>query len=69
VDNSKRRAALALTEAATRLADRPGPVPDEIWDAAARHSGERQLAGIVLMTGITNLSNVTTRQIAGSTLS
>jgi AhpD family alkylhydroperoxidase len=25
------RAALALTEAATRLADRPDPVPDEIW--------------------------------------
>ncbi len=25
------RAALALTEAITRLADRPDPVPDEIW--------------------------------------
>jgi AhpD family alkylhydroperoxidase len=65
------RAALALTEAATRLADRPDPVPDEIWDAAARHYDERQLAGIVLMMGITNLFNrfnVTTRQIAGSTL-
>src|SRR4051794_6367792 len=31
------RAALALTEAATRLADRPDPVPDEIWEEAARH--------------------------------
>jgi AhpD family alkylhydroperoxidase len=65
------RAALALTEAATRLADRPDPVPDEIWDAAARHYDERQLAGIVLMIGITNLFNrfnVSTRQIAGSTL-
>ena len=63
------RAALALTEAATRLADRPDPVPDEIWDAAARHYDERQLAGIVLMIGITNLFNrfnVTTRQIAGT---
>jgi AhpD family alkylhydroperoxidase len=39
------RAALALTEAATRLADRADPVPDEIWDAAARHYDERQLAG------------------------
>src|ERR1700735_4997042 len=29
------RAALALTEAATRLADRPDPVPDEVWDEAA----------------------------------
>jgi AhpD family alkylhydroperoxidase len=65
------RAALALTEAATRLADRPDPVPDQIWDAAARHYDEGQLAGIVLMIGITNLFNrfnVTTRQIAGSTL-
>ncbi len=31
------RAALALTEAVTRLSDRPDPVPDEIWDQAARH--------------------------------
>jgi alkylhydroperoxidase family enzyme len=31
------RAALALAEAATRLADRADPVPDEIWDAAAAH--------------------------------
>jgi AhpD family alkylhydroperoxidase len=28
------RAALAMTEAATRLADRPDTVTDEIWDAA-----------------------------------
>ena len=26
------RAALALTEAVTRLADRPDPVPDEVWE-------------------------------------
>src|ERR1035438_1329366 len=30
------RAALALTEAVTRPADRPDPVPDEIWEASAR---------------------------------
>src|ERR1700733_2833143 len=41
------RAALALTEAATRLADRSDPVPDEVWDEAARHYNERQLAGLV----------------------
>ena len=35
------RAALALTEAVTRLGDRPDPVPDEIWDEAARHYDER----------------------------
>jgi alkylhydroperoxidase family enzyme len=31
------RAALALTEAVTRLSDRFDPVPDEIWQQAARH--------------------------------
>jgi len=63
------RAALALAEAATRLADRPDPVPDEIWDAAAAHFDEKQLAGIVLMVGVTNLYNrlnATTRQVAGA---
>ncbi|WP_431677298.1 carboxymuconolactone decarboxylase family protein [Kitasatospora sp. KL5] len=63
------RAALALAEAATRLADRPDAVSDEIWDAAATHYDEKQLAAIVLMTGVTNLFNrlnATTRQIAGA---
>jgi AhpD family alkylhydroperoxidase len=62
------RAALALTEAATRLADRPEAVSDEIWDEAADHFDETQLAGIILMIGVTNLFNrlnATTRQIAG----
>ena len=35
------RAALALTEAVTRLADRADPVPDSIWDEAARHYDEQ----------------------------
>jgi AhpD family alkylhydroperoxidase len=62
------RAALALTEAATRIADRPDAVPDEIWDEAARHYTEPQLAGLVLaITSINawNLINVTTRQVTG----
>ncbi|MGW0061699.1 carboxymuconolactone decarboxylase family protein [Streptosporangium sandarakinum] len=62
------RAALALTEAATRLADRSDPVPDDIWDEAARHYDEAGLAAIILMAAVTNLSNrlnVTTRQLAG----
>src|SRR5438874_8479855 len=42
------RAALALTEAATRLADRPDPVPDEVWEEAARHHDEPQLAALVI---------------------
>ncbi|MFG2006326.1 carboxymuconolactone decarboxylase family protein [Spirillospora sp. NPDC048911] len=63
------RAALALAESATRLADDLNGVPDEIWDAAAAHYTEEQLAAIVLMIGITNLFNrlnATTRQVAGA---
>ncbi len=63
------RAALSLAEAATRLADRSDPVPDEVWDAAADHYTEEQLAAIVLMIGVTNLFNrlnATTKQIAGA---
>ena len=63
------RAALALAEAATRLSDRADPVPDEIWNEAARHYNERELAGLVLMIGITNLFNrlnATTKQPAGA---
>lgn len=37
------RAALTLTEAATRLADRLGAVTDEIWAEAAKHHYGRQL--------------------------
>jgi AhpD family alkylhydroperoxidase len=63
------RAALALAEAATRLADRPDPVPDEVWDDAADHYDEKQLAAIVLMIAVTNMFNrlnATTRQVAGA---
>ena len=51
------RAALALTEAATRLSDRPGAVTDEIWAEAAKHYDERQLGALVLMVAITNFFN------------
>jgi AhpD family alkylhydroperoxidase len=63
------RAALALTEAATRLADRSDPVPDDVWDEAARHFDEQQLAGLTLSIAQINLwnrVNATTRQIAGT---
>ncbi|MFL5758895.1 MAG: carboxymuconolactone decarboxylase family protein [Thermomicrobiales bacterium] len=62
------RAALALTEAATRLSDRADPVPDEIWDEAARHYDEQGLATLVLAIAsinVWNRLNVTTKQIAG----
>jgi len=62
------RAALALTEAATRLADRPDPVPDEVWAEAARHYDEPQLAALVISIAAINAwnrINATTRQITG----
>src|SRR5919106_5045363 len=42
------RAALALAEAATRLSDRADPVPDEVWEAAAKHFTEQELAALVI---------------------
>jgi len=61
------RAALALAEAATRLADRADPVPDEIWADAAKHFEEKELAAVVLWIATTNFFNrlnATTRQPA-----
>src|SRR5687767_12240789 len=37
------RAALALTEAATRLSDRADAVSDDVWDEVADHYDERAL--------------------------
>lgn len=62
------RAALALTEAATRLADRSDAIPDEVWEEAARVYDESQLAGLVVaIAGINawNRINAATRQITG----
>lgn len=63
------RAALALTEAVTRLSDRADPVPDEIWDEAARHYDEKALAALVIeiaLINVWNRFNVTTRQVASA---
>jgi len=62
------RAALALTESVTRLSDRPDPVPDEIWEEAARHYDETQLSVLLLAIAAINVwnrLNVPTRQVAG----
>jgi len=61
------RAALALTEAATRLADTVDPVSDEVWADAAKHFSDQELAGILLAAGVNNLWHrlmPTTRQPA-----
>ncbi len=62
------RAALALAEAVTRLADRPDPVPDEVWAKAARHYDDDQLAALVLSIAAINVwnrLNAATRQVTG----
>ena len=51
------RAVLAVTEAATRLADRPGSVTDDIWAEAARHYDDKQLGALVLMVALSNFFN------------
>jgi AhpD family alkylhydroperoxidase len=62
------RAALALTEAATRLNDRADPVNDEIWNEAAKHYDEKAMADLVLNIALINFwnrVNVTIHQVAG----
>jgi alkylhydroperoxidase family enzyme len=69
--NDAARAALALTEAVTRLSDRPDPVPDEIWKEAARHYDERALGALLIAIATVNVwnrLNVATKQVAGEWL-
>lgn len=63
------RAALALTESVTRLSDSDDPVPDGIYDEAAKHFDEPALASLLLhiaMINTWNRLNVATRQVAGA---
>jgi AhpD family alkylhydroperoxidase len=62
------RAALALTESVTRLGDSMDPVPDPIWEEAAKHYDETQLGSLVLSIAVINVwnrLNIATRQQAG----
>src|SRR5688500_17970618 len=63
------RAALALTESVTRLSDRDDPVPDDVWNEAARYYDEPGLAALVLeiaLTNVYNRLNVATGQVGVS---
>ncbi len=63
------RAALALAEAVTRIADNPGGVPDDVWDAAARHFAPDALAALVMAIASVNAwnrVNVAAGLVAGS---
>ncbi|WP_306327154.1 carboxymuconolactone decarboxylase family protein [Streptomyces venezuelae] len=51
------RAALALAEQGTRLADAAGGVSDEVWAEAAKHYDENQLAVLVSALAVINAFN------------
>ena len=62
------RAALALAEAGTRLADRSEPVPGDVFDEAAKYYDEAALAALVVSIAAINTwnrLNVITGQVAG----
>ncbi|MEU4671646.1 carboxymuconolactone decarboxylase family protein [Amycolatopsis sp. NPDC023774] len=50
------RAALALTEEATRLADSTG-LSDDTWAHARKHFDDEQLAALVCLVGLINAAN------------
>ncbi|TDD32648.1 carboxymuconolactone decarboxylase family protein [Nonomuraea terrae] len=63
------RAALALTEAVTRLSDRPEAVSDEVWNEAADNFDETELAALltaIATINVWNRLNAATRQVAGA---
>lgn len=62
------RAALALAEESTRIADAAGGVSDDVWLNAAKHYNEEQLAGLIAAIGginTWNRINIITQQPAG----
>lgn len=65
------RAALALTDAVSRIADRDDPVPDDVWAEAARHYDEKSLAALIICIAAMNnwpRLTVTTGQPSGEIL-
>jgi alkylhydroperoxidase family enzyme len=65
----KERAALALAEAVTRLADQSDPGSDAVWHEASRHYDEHGLAALLLSIATTNVFNrlnVAVKQPAGA---
>jgi AhpD family alkylhydroperoxidase len=66
--NDAERAAVALTEAGTRLADRGEAVPDEVFNEAAKHYDEQALGALVVEIAAINAwnrLNVISGQVTG----
>ncbi|SOD62021.1 alkylhydroperoxidase AhpD family core domain-containing protein [Streptomyces zhaozhouensis] len=62
------RAALALAEEGTRIADAAGGVPDAVWEEAARHFTEDELTALTSLIAVMsafNRLNVIIQQPAG----
>jgi AhpD family alkylhydroperoxidase len=53
--SARERAALALTDSVTELPS--GGVPDDVWQEAARHFEEAELANLLVAIGVINLWN------------
>jgi AhpD family alkylhydroperoxidase len=63
------RVALELAEALTRIADRPDPVSDELWERVTEHYDEQAIAALIIeiaSINVWNRFNVATRVPAGS---
>ena len=63
------RAALALAESVTRLADKADPVPDDIWEDATRHYPEKELAALIVSISLINVwnrLNASVKMVAGA---
>ena len=62
------RAALALAESLTRLADKEDAVPDPVWQEATRHYDDKALSALLLQIAqinVWNRLNAAIRQPAG----
>jgi AhpD family alkylhydroperoxidase len=63
------RAALELTEALTRIADQPDPVPDALWEKVARHYSQPEIAALLVDIALINSwnrFNVAVRMMVGA---
>ena len=62
------RAVLELTEHLTRLADRPDPVPDAVWDKVTKHFSQPEIAALLVdiaQINSWNRFNVAVRMMVG----
>ncbi|NNC12916.1 carboxymuconolactone decarboxylase family protein [Planctomonas sp. JC2975] len=65
---ARERAALAFTEALTRLADRPDPVSDELWNEVKGLFSNKEISALLFSIGTINVwnrINAAIRQPAG----